>query len=224
MRTCFLVTAWLLCAGIAHAQTAAAPDTVPPTRADVHAVIGWQNLRQERGEAAADSYNNWANGIFYGGAGAGWFWTEHLKTQVDFGAGTRGRHYHYRTLRIDGQQTSESAVVSVQQQSLAVSQQYQFFRNQWFHPHVAAGLDIARETSSAEYAPVIVFDPVTRVTRELARARSEGPTDRTILRPFVETGFKAYMTRRAFFTSDARFMFRKGIDEVLFRAGFGVDF
>ena len=32
------------------------------------------------------------------------------------------------------------------------------------------------------------------------------------------------MTRRAFFTSDTRLMFRSGIDEVLFRFGFGVDF
>ena len=32
------------------------------------------------------------------------------------------------------------------------------------------------------------------------------------------------MTRRAFFTGDTRVMFSSGIDEVLFRLGFGVDF
>jgi hypothetical protein len=32
------------------------------------------------------------------------------------------------------------------------------------------------------------------------------------------------MTPRAYFTGDARVMLRDGIDEVLFRLGFGVDF
>ena len=32
------------------------------------------------------------------------------------------------------------------------------------------------------------------------------------------------MTRRAFFTGDMRIMFRGGVEEVLFRAGFGIDF
>ena len=32
------------------------------------------------------------------------------------------------------------------------------------------------------------------------------------------------MTRRAFFTADTRLMFKNGLDEVLFRLGFGIDF
>jgi len=223
MRTFLLsAAAWLLVTGGAAAQTVS--ETAPLARGDFHAVIGWQNLRQERGDSTFDSYNSWANGIFYGGAGAGWFWNDHLKTQVDFGAGTRGRHYRYRSFTVNGLQTSESALVQVQQQSVAVSQQYQFFRNQWFHPHVAAGLDIARETVREEYQPVYAYDPVTRGSRVVAPARIEGPEDRAVVRPFGEAGFKAYMTRRAFFTGDARLMFRNGIDEVLFRIGFGVDF
>jgi hypothetical protein len=214
--------AWVLLTGTSLAQ--AAPETAPMTRADFHAVAGWQNLRQERGDAALSTYNNWASDIFYGGAGAGWYWNDHLKTQVDVGAGSRGQHYFYRTLRVAGLQTSESAQVTVQQQSLALSQQYQFFRNQWFHPHVGAGLDIARETKSAEYAPVSAYDPVTRTSRLIRDARSEGPITRAIVRPFGEIGFKTYMTRRAFFTGDARLMFRTGLDEMLFRVGFGVDF
>src|SRR5689334_21438626 len=127
--------ATLLSVGGAAAQTG---DVVPPlSRGDVHAIIGWQNLRQERGDDALDSYNNWANGIFYGGAGAGWYWTDHLKTQVDLGTGSRARHYFYRTRVIDGQVAGETGDLTIQQRSVALSQQYQFFRNQWFHPHVA---------------------------------------------------------------------------------------
>ena len=46
----------------------------------------------------------------------------------------------------------------------------------------------------------------------------------TEVRPFVATGFKAYMTQRAFFRSDVRVGVRDGVDEVLLRFGFGVDF
>lgn len=212
--------AWLIGAAVAGAQE---PPKVPPVRGDAHVVIGWQNLHRE--QPSQERYSDdWMNGIFYGGAGAGWYWTEHLKTQVDFGAGTEGRQYRYEPILVGGTTTGSSSRVSVRQQSLAVAQHYQFFRNQWFHPHVGAGLDIAREQTSEEYQPVFVFDSVTRVSRQITPARTEGPDHRTIVRPFVETGFKAYMTRRAFFTGDTRVMFRSGVEEVLFRFGFGVDF
>jgi hypothetical protein len=222
MRTFTLtVAASVIAAGPALAQPA------PPAalqRGDVHVVIGWQNLRQDRHGDPGDFYNNWANGIFYGGAGAGWHWNQHLKTQVDFGAGTRGDHYRYRNVTINGAQGGEISRVTIQQQSVAVSQQYQFFRNQWFHPRVGAGLELARESLTQRFEPLIVYDPVLRTSRQIAAARTEGPATRLVARPFGEVGFKAYMTRRAFFTTDVRLMARSGIDEVLFRLGFGVDF
>lgn len=221
MKTFLLASGvWLLVSATAGAQ---APAPAAP-RADFHAVIGWQNLRQDRRSDTFDTHNNWANGIFYGGAGAGWYWTEHAKTQVDFGGGTLGRSYRYRQLTINGVQSGGGSRVAVRQQKVAVSQQYQFFRNQWFHPHVGAGLDLARETRREEFDPIFAFDPVARTSRQVSPARTEGPSHKTIVRPFGEVGFKAYMTRRAFFTGDTRVMFRGGIDEVLFRIGFGVDF
>jgi hypothetical protein len=211
--------AWIAASGLAAAQE---PSRSPMTRADTHFVIGWQNLHKD--QPGSDNFNNWINGIFYGGAGAGWYWTDHLKTQVDVGAGTKGRQYRYAPIFINGQPTGSSSRLEVRQQSLAVSQQYQFFRNQWFHPHLGAGVDIARETTREEYSPLFVFDPVTRTSRQHLPPRIEGPEHRTIARPFAEAGFKAYMTRRAFFTADTRLMYRKGLDEVLFRLGFGIDF
>ena len=215
--------AWLICAGSATAQQPAEASPVT-SRADFHAVIGWQNLRQSSGDDRYGSYNNWANGIFYGGAGAGWHWTENHKTQIDYGAGTRGEHYRYRLVSINGAQGSEIARIRVQQQSVAISQQYQFYRNQWFHPRVGIGLDLARESLKQQFEPLTVYDPVLRGTRLIAPARTEGPTHRAIVRPFGEVGFKAYMTPRSSFTSDMRLMVRGGIDEVLFRLGFGIDF
>jgi hypothetical protein len=211
--------AWLAATGLASAQE---PSRRPLTRADTHFVIGWQNLNKE--QPGPEAFDNWVNGIFYGGAGAGWYWNDHLKTQVDVGAGTEGRQYRYEPIVTNGQTTSTSSLFHVRQTSVALSQQYQFFRNQWFHPHVGAGVDIGRETTTEEYSAIFVFDSVARTSRQLAPPRNEGPEHRTIARPFGEVGFKAYMTRRAFFTADTRLMYRKGLDEVLFRLGFGIDF
>jgi hypothetical protein len=218
MRTLPLaVAAWLVGAGLAGAQ---APSQAPVTRGDAHVVLGWQNLHQEQPQR----YDNWMNGIFYGGAGGGWYWTDHLKTQVDLGAGTDGHQSRFEPIVVNGQPIGASSRLTVRQQSVAIAQHYQFFRNQWFHPHVGAGVDIARESTTEDYDPVLVFDSVTHVTREITPIRRDGPVHRTIARPFADAGFKAYMTRRAFFTGDARVMVRHGVDEVLFRFGFGVDF
>jgi hypothetical protein len=205
------------------AQSPAVPAAIPPgpvMRGDVHAVMGWQSLRDHE---AVDRYNDWLNDIFYGAAGVGWYWNDHLKTQVDFGAGTRGETYRFEQLIANGVPTYESAQVHVQQTNFGIGQQYQFFRNRWFHPQVGGGVDVARRSARSEYLPVTVFDNVTRTVRIIVPGRTEENTE-VIVRPFVETGFKAYMTRKTFFTSDARVLFKSGFDEVLFRFGFGVDF
>jgi opacity protein-like surface antigen len=190
-------------------------------RADAHFVFGWQNLHKEQPLA---HYNDWLNGIFYGGAGAGWFWTDHLKTQVDLGAGTQAQQYRSRQITVGSNQAYESSRATIRQQSIAIGQQYQFFRNQWFHPHVGGGVELARETTTEEYQPTILFDNTTHTTQTIAPARVEGPEHQFVARGFGETGFKAYMTPRAFFTGDMRVMFRGRVEEILFRAGFGFDF
>jgi len=201
------------------AQTPARPVDVP--RVDVQAVIGWQNLHKDQ---PGDSYNDWMNDILYGGVGAGWLWSDHLKLQVDLGAGTKGQQYRYRQFTVNGNPAYESARVETRQTSVAIAQHYQFFQNQWFHPRVGAGVDLARETTTERYEALNVYDPITRVTRPVTPPHTDGPEHRFVARPFAETGFKAYITPRAFFTGDMRMMFRHGIDEVLFRAGFGFDF
>ena len=143
---------------------------------------------------------------------------------MDFGGGTSGHQYRYEPRFANGADLTQFSRLEVRETSLAIGQQYQFFRNQWFHPRLGVGVDLARETTTEQYQPVFVFDNAARTSREITPARIEAPEHRFIARPFVETGLKAYMTRRTFFTADTRLMFRSGIDEVLFRLGFGVDF
>ena len=212
---------WLIGTGAAAAQAPEA--STAAGHADFHAVIGWQNLRLERSDDLFGPDNNWAHAILYGGAGAGWYWTDHHKTQIDFGAGTPARHYRYRSQFANGISTSEISRVRVTRPSLAISQHYQFFRNEWFHPHVGIGVDLARETRSETFEPVYVYDSGARVSRLITPARTTGPQHRFVARPFVETGVKAYMSQRAFFSGDMRLMVHRGVDQALFRLGFGVD-
>jgi opacity protein-like surface antigen len=219
MRTLLLVAgAIAIGCTAADAQTPAATFQLP--RADAHFVIGWQHLKKDQ---PGNRYDNWLNQIFYGGAGAGWFWTDHLKTQVDIGAGTRATRTGYEERFLNGAPTYRSAALSVQQWAVTVSQQYQFFRNQWFHPRVGAGVELAHETTSSAFEPFSVYDPVSRTSR-LVAPEIDGPDTSLITRGVGEVGFKAYVARRAFFTADMRLMFRNGIDQVLFRTGFGFDF
>jgi outer membrane protein with beta-barrel domain len=201
------------------AQASSALPALP--RADVHATAGWQNLRKEQ---PIDSYNEWLNAILYGGAGAGWYWTDHLKTQIDFGAGTRDEQYQTRQFVVDGQPAYASSRAAIRETNVSIGQQYQFFRNQWFHPHAGVGVELAHETTTQQYLAVTIYDPATRTSKLLSPEHAGGPEHRFLARPFAEGGFKAYMSRRAFFLGDMRVMFRGGIDEVLFRAGFGIDF
>lgn len=223
MKTFQLAIAfWLMGTVFAGAQE---PARAPLVRGDVHFVIGWQNLhRQQAPQQQGCCSNDWLNNIFYGAAGVGWYWSENLKTQIDFGGGTTGEQYRYSYVTSGTQSTNTSSRISVQQQSVAVGQQYQFFRNQWFHPHVGAGIDIARETTRESFQPIFIYDSATRTSKQIAPPRAAGPDHRTIARPFAEVGFKAYMTKRAFFSGDTRVKFKGGMDEVLFRLGFGVDF
>jgi len=218
-----LLQAVAVVAALASSAGAQELDRSPLARADAQVVVGWQNLREQQPAGTLGPQNNWLNSIVHGAVGAGWYWTDHLKTAIDFGGGTSGRQYRYSQVIAGGTTTYSESLAHVRETNLGISQQYQFFRNEWFHPHVGAGIDIARKHTTEEYFGANVVDSVTHAPRALIGPHTESES-RTLVRPFGELGFKAYMTTRAFFTSDARIRFQGGIDEVRFRFGFGVDF
>jgi opacity protein-like surface antigen len=219
MKTFALWTAIsLLSPTLAIAQDAQEPYRPPLARADVHFVAGWQNVHQPV-PRDQDYGNDWMNRMLFGGAGAGWYWTDHLKTEVDVGAGTEGQQTQFETSFVNGRTTTSWSRVSLRRESMAVAQHYQFFRNQMFHPYVGAGVDIARQTTTERYESV--FDVANS---SFTQPRTEPPQHRITVRPLAELGFKAYANRRTFFTAGVRLMFKDPIDEVLLRCGFGVDF
>lgn len=164
------------------------------------------------------------HGSLFGGASVGWYWTDHLKTEVDVGAHTPITAYRYRKITIEGRPNFVASELTFATRSIGLSQQYQFQRNAWFHPHVAGGVDLRWARSTELFQPVRTFDSPTR-EQVLIPGRTEGPRTTTTLRPFVATGFKAYMTQKSFFRSDFRIgVGSRGTDQAVLRFGFGLDF
>jgi outer membrane protein W len=216
-----IITATLLAVTSGRAGAQPAPRLV---QGDASATIGWLSTNtRPRGEPAPYDHGNWANSLF-GAASAGWYWTDNVKTEMDFGAGTAGREYSTRQVTIDGHIGYASTATRLSSRTLGISQQYQFLHNAWFHPHVAAGVNLTWQRRTDNVAPLYLFDDVARTSRIVTPAHVDGPRTFFAARPFVAAGFKAYITPRTFFRNDLRVAFRGGPNETTLRFGFGFDF
>ena len=202
-------------------STVTSAQTRPVTRSDLNATIGW--LAADAGSSGPYSSHQWESSLL-GAVGAGWYWTDHLKTEIDFGAGTQAEAYLVTSTSSDGLIGYRAIERRFSRRVIGVGQQYQFFRNAWFHPHLSAGANLTWERQTDHTQPVYTYDPVTRASRLVQPGRVEGPRTEFTVRPFVAGGFKAYMTRRAFFRTDLRMGFKSGVDETMLRFGFGIDF
>jgi outer membrane protein W len=211
----------LLALGVtAQAASGSAQDifTRPVTRADAWAGFGWNHARL----AEAGEYDNWYHESVSGALGAAWYWTDHLRTEIEAGGTSRGRITVFEPGLVDGQLTGRYGWIQHRLRTVGGTQHYQFFRNAWFHPYVGAGFDILREEKDEHIEPVILFDAGGRTT--VLEAASDESSSRTSIRAAASFGFKAYLARRAYFRTDARIGLGRQIDDVVVRFGFGVDF
>jgi hypothetical protein len=220
LRTCAIAV--LL--GCAAPSAAEPPSTAPPApalrRLDVAGLVGW--LGEHRSETGAEYYDDWTN-RWYGTGVAGWYWTSHLKTELEVGITNAGESW--ASFRV-GERGPSGYPISVLERrfqrdvTVAVTQQWQFFENAWVHPFVAAGVSVDR----------------TRIRRDRQHTYW-GPGDEVLpggpllsevdvrAHALFGTGLKAYMNERAFFRADFQLAVgAEGPDQVRLRTGFGVDF
>jgi hypothetical protein len=202
------------------AQTASARQA-PVSRADLSGTVGWLAVNKEP-PGEFDYSDDWQDSLF-AAATAGWYWSDHLKTELEFGAGTEAAAFRSRQIVVGGRPISEFVESQYTRRTLALGQHYQFFRNAWFHPYVGAGLNVTAEQITDRTRPVIVYDD-PRGPRVIRPEQVVGPRTDVFVSPFAAAGFKAYLTQRGFFRSDLKLTLRDGVDEVLVRFGFGVDF
>jgi hypothetical protein len=143
-----------------------AQDQPPPRlmRGDVTGTLGWVTINK----SDVRTYNDWHSQFGVSG-GAGWYWTDHHKTQAEVGATTAASVYSSEPILVaPQQQTFVTMVRKYETQRVSLTELYQFRRNDWVHPFLGVGVDLVREQSSRRDDPVFWYDPVTRQSR-LAR-------------------------------------------------------
>ena len=218
-----LAAAALFWPALASAQAVSAISFSPPDlpRWDVAGDAGW--LSSNKSEIGPD-WNDWYD-VAAGGGSVGHYVTPNLKAELRLAFSGEGRVYHEELLEIPGQAFPAFRLREhrFRASTLGGGVLYQFFENQWFHPHVGAGLEIVRESDRA-------FAPEWRVpSREPGRplvipAFDGGTTVTWAVRPVLSTGFKWYVNERGFIRSDVRVSLgNRRAAHLAWTAGIGVD-
>ena len=204
----------------ARAQTTVVFPPAPLPRPDIAGTIGWLNVNKSELTDSNDWYNRSAQGTLI----IGWYWSMHIKTELEVSASSEADLYAAREEVINGIRVFAPSEYGFSTRRVSLAAQYQFGENAWFHPHIAAGIDVNREKIRRLDRDVYVYDPAARVPALVHRsARHPDATD-THVRPFVGAGFKGYFTRRGFVRSDIRVVFTERVEEAAVRLGVGFDF
>jgi hypothetical protein len=208
-------------AGLQHPLESAA--ALP--RGDAAAYFGWFGANKSE----LGGYDDWYKRVWHGSLSAGYYWTENLKTELDFGGTTRGEIYEIPPFEPGTAVNVGPIDHEFSTRRLTLGQHYQFFHNALFHPTLGGGVALTWETTERTFPPVFVRDPPVAGSpippiREVIPERTEGPETRLRTMAFAATGFKAYFAPRGFFRSDLRVMFTDRVEDVTLRFGFGMDF
>ncbi len=206
---------WLLAAP-ATAQT---PDVPRPPRADASVSMGWLHSEVS---ALSEGEDNWASARVTLTGQAGFYWTEHLKTEFVAERSSREQIWTGQNVFLpDGRIAWRSTQHDIQDTRVSVGQYYQFGHNAWAHVSLGAGVSVTRRDVESEKSPLFVSD---RSGQQTLEPGSTATFTDTRTNAFAGVVLKAYVTPRAFFRTDLQADFRSSIDNVIVRAGFGVDF
>ncbi len=216
----------LLAAALLAARPAAAQDSPivslvaeDAARWDAAGFAGW---RAGNKSDIAPDWDDWYDAASFGGS-VGYYWTRHLKVELDASTTTEGGVFIQEQIPVPGQpfpvfRYGEHLFRST---SLSAGALFQFGENAWFHPFLGGGLELVRERSRLEIQQQI---PCDRGCAPFPLPADESISYRGL--PFVTAGFKWYMTERAFVRSDIRTAFSRddGVDAITWRIGIGADF
>jgi hypothetical protein len=161
------------------------------------------------------------------GIAIGRYWTEHLKTEVEYAMSGEGAVYRHELRNVPGNPApfpySVESFHRLEQASLRMV--WQFGRNQWVHPYISGGLVGDRERQRIhipeqyQYVNGRVNDPVVLV-REITSA----PTWEYRVGLTAGAGAKIYMSPNAFFNTGVITTYSSPASTISFLAGFGIDF
>jgi hypothetical protein len=190
-------------------------------RWDVSGDIGW--LSSNKSDIGPE-WNDWYDVLSAGGS-AGYFVTPNLKAELRLAFSGEGSIYQEERIDIPGQAFPVFRLREhhFRATTLRGGVAYQFFQNQWFHPHVGVGIEVARESDRmfAQAWRVPSRDPGAPL---VIPAVDGGTAVSWAVRPVVSTGFKWYANERGFIRSDISVAIgNRRAAQVVWTAGIGVD-
>jgi len=211
-----------LTTSIARAQEPAPALTLLPaaqSRWDAAANVTWLG---ERHANQPFQWDRWVN-VAAGGGSVGYYWTTHLKTEIDLSTSTMDEIYSIEPIALPGTNTlfplQRDHTFRVTTASAGLVGQ--FFENTWFHPFISAGLEFVREREHVETTLPMV-PPRTLAPSITTEAET---IVRLAARPYIATGFKVYVSERAFIRSDVRTSWSTdGLASLAWHNGVGFDF
>jgi len=182
----------------------------PVSRGDVAVSAGW--LAADR-STEGSCCSSWSAGLFKG-VSAGYYWTDHLKTEATVAdPGTTEGYENFSERLPNGTVRYTSERHRYDGTTFSIAQIYQFGRNATFHPFAVAGVDVERERDAIER-----YVSTSSIPSESERTETSIRT-----RAFAGAGFKAYFSERAFFRGEARFAGGGRSAQMTWTAGVGVD-
>ena len=190
-------------------------------RWDAVGQVGWLGNNKS---AIAPEWNDWTDAAAFG-VSAGYYVTPHLKIEVDVATTTTGEVVSVETFDIGSPfPINRSRRHFFRSTAVSTNLAYQFLENAWFHPFVGVGVEANRERTRVESAPQFIPLPGGRPGTLVPGASTEVSTSYSA-RPVVHTGFKWYVSERAFVRSDLRAsVSEKRAEAVTWRLGVGFDF
>jgi hypothetical protein len=218
-----LLLATLVFADAAQAQQLDEPYPAA-VRWDVAGQAAW--VGRNRTDLGSD-WDHWYNAAAFN-LSAARFWTPHLKTELEFGAGTEGTLYgNEEPVPIPGQRGPYYRLREhkLQESTLTATTVYQFLDNQWVHPFAGVGIELARERHRADELPPTIGG-LTPTTSSFP-VPGVPAIDRISysVRPVVTGGLKFYVNERAFIRTDVRTSFSTAGPLALeWSGGVGLDF
>ena len=158
----------------------------------------------------------------------GRYWTPNFKTELELGTATGANIDGHEPVVVPGssfpfQRYREHRLRDTT--TVGATAVYQFFDNQWVHPFVGAGIELAREHHVAAALPeeTVRFSTTVPTLRLPAVPAIDAVT--YSVRPLVSAGFKFYVSPRAFVRTEARTSFTAdGPVALQWFGGIGFDF
>jgi len=205
-----------LSAILALAPNASAQQPVPVTAIGRWDVAGQLALLNRNKSELGSRWDHWYEAPLIQGS-AGHYWTPHFKTELEIATSGQGTIGVEENLRYREHMLRESTV--------GATAVYQFLDNQWVHPFVGAGLEVARERHVAESLPSSIERfPTTALPLTLRPVPAIDNVSYS-MRPLVTGGFKFYVSQRAFVRTEVRTSFSTDRPlAIQWRGGVGIDF